>query len=262
MQRAVNWPATTSRRVRSPGRAGARGRRAPCRPSSRGRPGAALPRAGRPGAERADDPRQGFERLAALLVPELGDLCAVWIADGGAPRALAVRHADPRLERVAAELWSATRSRPATRWAGRWPATSRCCASGSIRPLLAELAPDPAQRALLDRAGAALGGARAAALRRRRAWAGGAGDGRRAPRWVRTELGLLGILARRVGVAYEVDRLRAEDRATPAISGSCRRPAGCSPSRSTCRPPSTRSSACRCPSWPTRSRSTSSTPTA
>ena len=41
-----------------------------------------------------DDPRQGFERLAALVVPELGDLCAVWIADGAAPRALAVRHAD------------------------------------------------------------------------------------------------------------------------------------------------------------------------
>ncbi len=51
-----------------------------------------------------EDPRQGFERLAGLIVPELGELCAVWIADGAAPRALAVRHADERLQRQAAAM--------------------------------------------------------------------------------------------------------------------------------------------------------------
>ncbi len=101
-----------------------------------------------------DDPSKAFERLTELLVPELADLCAVWIADGGAPRALAVRHADPALQTVAAELLE------------RFPFAEddplgRALAGGEpvlcerIDPAaLAELARDDAQRGLLDRLGA------------------------------------------------------------------------------------------------------------
>ncbi len=160
-----------------------------------------------------DDPRQVFERLATLLVPELADLCAVWIADGGAPRALAVRHAEPRLERVAAELlerYPLALGDPL----GRALAGDEPLLCERIDPArLAELAPDPAQRALLDELAP-----RSAVLVPLRFGDGARGlvvlatGGER--RLGSSELGLLGILARRVAAAYEVDRLRAEDRRT------------------------------------------------
>ncbi len=160
-----------------------------------------------------DEPRQVFERLAALLVPELADLCAVWIADGGAPRALAVRHAEPRLEALAAELlerYPLAGDDPL----GRALAGDEPLLCERIDPAqLAELARGPAQRALLDQLGL-----RSAVLVPLRF-----GDGARglivlatggARRLGSSERGLLGILARRVTAAYEVDRLRAEDRRT------------------------------------------------
>jgi serine phosphatase RsbU (regulator of sigma subunit)/anti-sigma regulatory factor (Ser/Thr protein kinase) len=156
-----------------------------------------------------DEPRKVFERLAALLVPELADLCAVWIADRGAPRALAVRHADPALETVAAELlerYPLAEGDPL----GRALNGAEPVLCERIGPAaLDELARDDAHRALLDRLGA-----RSAVLvpiafsdgaRGLVALASG-GERRLGP----TERSLLGILARRVAAAYEADQLRAE----------------------------------------------------
>jgi serine phosphatase RsbU (regulator of sigma subunit)/anti-sigma regulatory factor (Ser/Thr protein kinase) len=51
-----------------------------------------------------------LERLARLIVPRLADLCAVWVGEGrgdggsGAPRLVALAHADPERERFAIDL--------------------------------------------------------------------------------------------------------------------------------------------------------------
>lgn len=152
-----------------------------------------------------DDPRQVFERLAALLVPELADLCAVWIADGGPPRALAVRHADPRLEGLAAQLLERcplAASGPLGRVLGG--EALLCEAIGPA--VLDELAAGPEQRALL----AALDPRSAALVPLR------FGDGARGLVVLAdgsgrslgpTERSVLAILARRAAAAVENGRM-------------------------------------------------------
>ena len=160
-----------------------------------------------------EDPRDIFARLAALLVPELGDLCAVWIADGGPPRALAVRHADARLETLAAKLLERYPLAPSDPL-GRVLYGTEPLLCERVDPAgLTALAQDPAHRALLDELGP-----RSAVLVPIRF-----GDGARGLVALATggerslgpsERSVLNVLARRVGAAYEVDRLRAEDRRT------------------------------------------------
>jgi GAF domain-containing protein len=160
-----------------------------------------------------DEPRKVFERLAAVLVPELADLCAVWIADGGPPRALAVRHADPRLEALAARLLE-RHPLAASDALGRALDGAEPLLCERIDPaVLAELAQDPAEEALLAELAP-----RSAVLVPLRFGDGARGlvvlasGGERGLGPI--ERSLLGILARRVAAAYEVDRLRAEDRRT------------------------------------------------
>jgi GAF domain-containing protein/anti-sigma regulatory factor (Ser/Thr protein kinase) len=166
--------------------------------------------------ERADeallataDPREGFERLAGLVVPAVGDLCVIWISDT-APRALAVRHGDARLEAVAASILE------------RYPLVNGDPLEAAMRAeetvlcevvtesTLDALAQDEQHRAFL----------REVAPRSAIIVPFQFGDGVRglillATSGERTlttvDRTVLTILARRVAAAYEVDRLRAED---------------------------------------------------
>jgi GAF domain-containing protein/anti-sigma regulatory factor (Ser/Thr protein kinase) len=161
-----------------------------------------------------DDPRRVFERLAALVVPELGDACAVWIADG-TTRALAVRHADQRTEAVVAAMLQ------------RYPLRAGdplVRALESDEPQLCRWIPGVALDAVAHeashRALIAELGLRSAVLVPLRF-----GDGARGLVGLFTtgervleeaDRTALTVLARRVTVAYDNDRLRAEERRTTA----------------------------------------------
>ncbi|HYZ17178.1 MAG TPA: SpoIIE family protein phosphatase, partial [Candidatus Acidoferrum sp.] len=158
------------------------------------------------------DPRTSFGRLAGLIVPELGDLCVVWISDT-APRALAVRHVDPRLESLAAELLERYPLRKGTPLEAAMHAEEAVLCGVIAQGTLDALAQDEQHLTFLREVAP-----RSAVLVPLRF-----GDGVRGLILVATsgerrlttlDRTVLTILARRVAAAYEVDRLRAEDRRT------------------------------------------------
>jgi GAF domain-containing protein len=171
--------------------------------------------------ERADaalsglkDPQRVFECLADLAVPELGDLCAVWIGTD-APRAVCLRHSDERTQASAGAMlqrYPLRRGDPLMR-ALEGDEAQLC---RSIRSAaLDAVAHEPAHRAQIDEL--ALRSAVLVPLR--------FGDGSRGLVALFTtggrELGdtdraLLAMLARRVTAAYENDRLRGDEQRTTA----------------------------------------------
>ena len=171
--------------------------------------------------ERADealsglnDPRQAFERLADLVVPELGDLCAVWVGTG-APRSLLLRHPDGRTQASAGAMLQRYPIRPGDPLMQAFESgTPQLCRSISPAALDA-VAHEPSHRALIDELGL-----RSAVLVPVRF-----GDGARGLVGLfttgdreldETNRAALAILARRVTVAYENDRLRGDERRTTA----------------------------------------------
>jgi serine phosphatase RsbU (regulator of sigma subunit)/anti-sigma regulatory factor (Ser/Thr protein kinase) len=169
--------------------------------------------------ERADavltataDPRRLFERLVGLVVPDLGDLCAVWIADG-APRALAVRHADPRTEAVVAAMLQRYPLRAGDPLLRALEADEPQLWRRIPGDTLDALAHEDSHRALLAELDL-----RAAVLAPLRFGDGARGlvalftTGERA--LDESERTALTVLARRVTVGFENDRLRADERRT------------------------------------------------
>jgi serine phosphatase RsbU (regulator of sigma subunit)/anti-sigma regulatory factor (Ser/Thr protein kinase) len=160
----------------------------------------------------AGDPHGLLERLAGLVVPDLGDLCAVWFADD-VPRALAVRHRDARTEAVVAAMLRRYPLRAGDPLARALddgePQLWRRIPAGTLEAL----AHEPSQRALLEELDL-----RSAVLVPLRFGDGARGlvalfgTGERV--LDERDRTTLSVLARRVTAGFENERLRADERRT------------------------------------------------